>query len=151
MAFSENVILQLHSVLYRILPQPGGRWKAANNDMVERHPGGTVRVRFRPVKAHLTPMAMADLGSEYRAGVDRHLADPLVLVPLAILDFLCIHPFPDGNGRMAISDIEQACPCVSRDMIRVVLRADKIGGPHRVDRKGTRRKMAAHGAGQIAG
>ncbi len=101
MVFAENVILQLHSVLYRYLPQPGGRWKAANNDIVERHPGGTVRVRFRPVEAHLTPMAMADLVSEYRAGVDRYLADSLVLVPLAILDFLCIHPFPDGNGRMA--------------------------------------------------
>ena len=38
---------------------------------------------------------------QYRSALDQHLADPLVLVPLAILDFLCIHPFPDGNGRMA--------------------------------------------------
>ena len=101
MALSENVVLQLHSVLYRYLPQPGGRWKAANNDIVERQPDGDVRLRFRPVAAHLTPIAMADLVSEYRAGVDRNLADPLVLVPLAVLDFLCTHPFPDGNGRVA--------------------------------------------------
>ena len=44
---------------------------------------------------------MADLIARYRLALDQHLADPLVLVPLAILDFLCIHPFPDGNGRMA--------------------------------------------------
>jgi Fic family protein len=101
MAFSENVVLQLHSILYRYLPQPGGQWKATNNDIVERQPEGTSRVRFHPVAAHLTPQAMADLVAGYRTGVDQHRADPLVLVPLAILDFLCIHPFPDGNGRMA--------------------------------------------------
>lgn len=46
-------------------------------------------------------MAMTDLIARYRAAPEEHLADPLVLVPLAILDFLCIHPFQDGNGRMA--------------------------------------------------
>ena len=101
MPFSEGTVLQLHGMLYRYMPQPGGRWKATNNDIVERHPDGTSRIRFRPVAAHLTPMAMADLIARYRSALDQHLADPLVLVPLAILDFLCIHPFPDGNGRMA--------------------------------------------------
>lgn len=101
MPFSEGAILQLHSMLYRYMPQPGGHWKATNNDIVERHPDGSTRVRFRPVAAHLTPMAMADLVTHYREALHRHLADPLVLVPLAILDFLCIHPFPDGNGRMS--------------------------------------------------
>ncbi|MFZ5723349.1 MAG: Fic family protein [Pseudomonadota bacterium] len=99
MPFTEGTVLQLHEQLYRYLPQPGGQWKATNNDIVEKHPDGTTRIRFRPVAAHLTPMAMADLVARYRAALDRHLADPLVLVPLAILDFLCIHPFPDGNGR----------------------------------------------------
>jgi Fic family protein len=99
--FSEGVILQLHSMLYRYMPQPGGIWKATNNDIVERHPDGSSRIRFRPVAAHLTPMAMNDLVERYRSALDRHLADPLVLVPLVVLDFLCIHPFPDGNGRMA--------------------------------------------------
>ena len=46
-------------------------------------------------------MAMTDMIARYRLALDQHLADPLVLVPLVILDFLCIHPFPDGNGRMA--------------------------------------------------
>lgn len=83
------------------MPQPGGRWTSTNNDIVERHPDGSSRIRFRPVAAHLAPMAMDDLIARFRVALDRHLADPMVLVPLAILDFLCIHPFPDGNGRMA--------------------------------------------------
>ena len=101
MPFSEGTVLQLHGTLYRYMPQPGGHWKATNNDIVERHPDGSSRIRFRPVAAHLTPMAMADMIVRYRSALDQHLADPLVLVPLVILDFLCIHPFPDGNGRMA--------------------------------------------------
>lgn len=101
MPFSEGTVLQLHGILYRYMPQPGGRWKATNNDIVERYPDGSSRIRFRPVAAHLTPMAVTDLMARYRSALDQHLADPLVLVPLVILDFLCIHPFPDGNGRMA--------------------------------------------------
>ncbi len=101
MPFSEGTILQLHTTLYRYMPQPGGHWKATNNDIVERHPDGRSRFRFRPVAAHLTPIAMSDLVERYKSALDQHLADPLVLVPLVVLDFLCIHPFSDGNGRMA--------------------------------------------------
>jgi len=101
MPFAEGTVLQLHGILYRYMPQPGGHWKATNNDIIERHPDGGSRIRFSPVAAHLTPMAMVDLVARYRTALDQHLADPLVLVPLVILDFLCIHPFPDGNGRMA--------------------------------------------------
>lgn len=101
MPFTDGVVLQLHTMLYRYMAQPGGRWKATNNDIIERSPDGSSRVRFNPVAAHLTPTAMADLTARYAGAVDQHLADPLVLVPLAILDFLCIHPFPDGNGRAA--------------------------------------------------
>ena len=101
MRFDEGVVLQLHTMLYRYMPHTGGRWKATNNDIIERHPDGTSRLRFQPVAAHLTPMAMADLTGRYATALDQHLADPLVLAPLAMLDFLCIHPFPDGNGRMS--------------------------------------------------
>lgn len=98
---AEGTIRQLHQTLYRYLPQPGGAWKATNNDIVERYADGRVRIRFSPVAAHLTPMAMADLVARYRYALDQHLVDPLVLVPLTVLDFLCIHPFSDGNGRIA--------------------------------------------------
>lgn len=101
MPFSEGTVQQLHGILYRYMPQPGGHWKATNNDIIERHPDGSSRIRFRPVAAHLTPLAMTDMVTRYRTALDQHWADPLVLVPLVILDFLCIHPFPDGNGRMA--------------------------------------------------
>lgn len=101
MPFLEGTVLYLHGILYRYMPQLGGHWKATNNDIIERHPDGSSRIRFRPVAAHLTPMAMTDMIARYRTALDRHLADPLVLVPLVVLDFLCIHPFPDGNGRMA--------------------------------------------------
>lgn len=101
MPFNEGALLQLHTLLYRNMPQAGGRWKATNNVIIERHPDGTSRLRFRPVAAHLKPMAMADLTGRYATALDQHLADSLVLVPLAMLDFRCIHPFPDGNGRMS--------------------------------------------------
>lgn len=100
MPFTGNVMLQLHSLLCRYLPDPGGRWKQANNDIVERQPDGTERIRFRPTPAHLAPIQIEQLAAGYRAAVEGGHQDPLVLVPLAILDFLCIHPFRDGNGRV---------------------------------------------------
>lgn len=101
MAFSVNVILQLHTMLYRFLPGGGGRWKMTQNDIVERNPDGSVqRVRFTPVTPVATPQAMEDLVVGYGRSVDQE-REPLIVVPLAILDFLCIHPFSDGNGRMA--------------------------------------------------
>ena len=101
MRFTTNVILQLHGMLYRYMPGEGGRWKATQNDIVERALDGSVlRVRFRPVSPVATPGAMDALVATWAAGVDRQ-REPLILVPLAILDFLCIHPFTDGNGRTA--------------------------------------------------
>ena len=101
MPFSVNVVLQLHTMLYRYLPQPGGRWKSTQNEIVEKNPDGTVRrVRFVPVTPVATEPAMRDLESGYQQGIGDS-REPLILVPLAILDFLCIHPFSDGNGRVA--------------------------------------------------
>ncbi|MDD3529864.1 MAG: Fic family protein [Gallionellaceae bacterium] len=101
MAFTPNIMLQLHAMMYRYMPNPGGRWKQTDNDIIERQPDGSVRIRFRPTPAHLTPEAVEALARHYGEAVDRSIQDPLVILPLAILDFLCIHPFPDGNGRMA--------------------------------------------------
>lgn len=102
MAFTTNVVLQLHSILFRYLPSEGGVWKATDNEIVERDGhGGVIRVRFTPVPAVGTPGAMQLLASAYDTAQREGRFDPLILVPLAILDFLCIHPFRDGNGRMA--------------------------------------------------
>jgi len=101
MPFSVNVIQQLHSMLYRYQPGSGGRWKATQNDIVERAPDGSItRVRFRPVSPVATPGAMQNLISLWDQASDLQ-REPLLTGPLAILDFLCIHPFADGNGRTA--------------------------------------------------
>ena len=101
MPFSVNVILQLHTMLYRYLPQPGGHWKSTQNKIVERNPDGTVRrVRFVPVTPVATPQAMDDLEDLSQQGI-RDGREPLILLPLMVLDFLCVHPFTDGNGRVA--------------------------------------------------
>lgn len=101
MAFSVNVILQLHTILYRYHPGHGGRWKMAQNEIVERDAAGNVqRVRFIPPSPVATPGLMDAMASEY-ARADAAGQESLLLAPLAILDFLCIHPFMDGNGRMA--------------------------------------------------
>lgn len=101
MRFTGNVMLQLHTMLCRYLPDPGGRWKNADNEIIEKHPDGTKRIRFQPTPAHLTPIQIEQLTLHYHNAVNGRLQEPLVLVPLAILDFLCIHPFLDGNGRVA--------------------------------------------------
>ena len=79
----------------------GGRWKSSDNDITDVRPDGTTRVRFKPLAAHLVPDAMARLHNRYRVALDQGAANPLLLVPAYVLDFLCIHPFADGNGRMA--------------------------------------------------
>ena len=100
--FTVNVVLQLHQMLYRYEPGTGGRWKAADLQIVERDDTGRpLHVRFDPTPAALTPAAMAALTDGYREASNAAIADPLVLVPLAILDFLCVHPFSQGNGRVA--------------------------------------------------
>lgn len=101
MPFTVNVIQQLHATLYRYQPGTGGRWKGTQNDIVERAPDGSiVRIRFRPVSPVATPGAMQELTTLWEQARDRQ-REPLLIIPLVILDFLCIHPFADGNGRTA--------------------------------------------------
>jgi Fic family protein len=101
MPFTPNVILQLHTILYRYMANPGGRFKSTDNEIVENHPDGSKRIRFIPTKAHLTCNAVDELTKNYAVSIEEQKQDALILIPLAILDFLCIHPFSDGNGRMS--------------------------------------------------
>lgn len=97
-----GLILQLHETIYRYLPGQGGHWKTTNNEIVERNPKGEIlKVRFRPTSAVVTPQAMDDLCERFRSVEQGTKPDPLVSIPLAVLDFLCILPFRDGNGRSA--------------------------------------------------
>lgn len=101
MHFSSNIILQLHGILCRYMPNPGSRWKATDNEIIEKHLDGSYRIRFIPTKAHLVPDAIDELTRNYSLSLTEYKQDALVLIPLTILDFLCIHPFSDGNGRLS--------------------------------------------------
>src|SRR6266581_1193425 len=101
MQLTSNLVLQLHRDLFQFVPAGGGRWKSADNDIIEARADGTTVVRFKPLAPHLVPDAMTQLHDRYRAALDATAVDPLLLVPTYVLDFLCIHPFADGNGRMA--------------------------------------------------
>ena len=75
-------------------------WKEKENVIIDRYSDGTERIRFRPVSPENTPRAMDLMIERYnKAVLDRR--DPLVVIPLVIFDFLCTHPFQDGNGRIA--------------------------------------------------
>ena len=99
--FTERVVLQLHRDLMKYAGGHGGVWKATQNEITETLPGGKTRVRFTPVAPHLTEEFMRTLHGQF-ANVERvRELDSLLLIPFYVLDFLCIHPFLDGNGRMA--------------------------------------------------
>lgn len=100
MPLTPNVIRQLHSRLYRYMADPGGEWKGAPNDIIEKRSDGTTRVRFQPAPPHMVAPQVEGLCERFGAARETG-HEALVLVPLAILDFLCIHPFRDGNGRVA--------------------------------------------------
>ena len=99
--FTTGVVLQFHRDLYQFLPAEGGKWKSADNEITEIQADGTKVVRFSPVPAHQTPDAMETLHEGFAELWQSGEIEPLLLIPTYVLDFLCIHPFLDGNGRMA--------------------------------------------------
>ena len=97
-----NVILQLHRDLYQYSGMGiGGHFKNTDNVIEEELEDGTKRVRFCPATAFETPDMIENLCNQFLREVDRGEVDPLLLIPMFVLDFLCIHPFNDGNGRMS--------------------------------------------------
>ncbi|MDB4951371.1 MAG: hypothetical protein JWM27_4020 [Gemmatimonadetes bacterium] len=100
-ALGTGVVLQFHRDLYQFLPGYGGRWKMAPNEITETRADGTHAVRFRTVPPFQTADAMKRLHERFALEWERGEVDPLLLIPAYVLDFLCIHPFLDGNGRMA--------------------------------------------------
>ena len=97
-----GMILQLHRDLYRFSNSPiGGSFKNSDNIIAEQLPDGTKRVRFQPVPAWETAEAIDTICDAFLKALDDTEMDPLLLIPMFILDFLCIHPFNDGNGRMS--------------------------------------------------
>jgi Fic family protein len=101
MAFTTSTIRRLHEVMHQYLPIEGGRWKGKDNEIVEILPDGTRDLRFKPVSAEETPDAIDTLAQHFAHTMGRSDIEPLIVIPLAVLDFLCIHPFDDGNGRVS--------------------------------------------------
>ncbi len=95
-----NYILQLHRDLYKFLGNvDGGIFKTSDNVIRETDMEGNEKIRFRPVAAWETPASIDELCKAFSLAKDE--TDPILLVMMFILDFLCVHPFNDGNGRMS--------------------------------------------------
>lgn len=97
-----NIILQLHRDLYSYCQgNIGGTYKNSDNVIAETDAGGHQKARFIPVPAFQTAEAIDELCARFLEAWEANLIDKLILIPMFILDFLCIHPFNDGNGRMS--------------------------------------------------
>lgn len=101
MRLTPGLVRQLHRDLFRYTSSRGGQWKMAPNDITERRADGSSAVRFRPVAPHLVEDAMQALHAQLQRRWREGEIEPVLLIPAYVLDFLCIHPFSDGNGRMA--------------------------------------------------
>jgi Fic family protein len=99
--FTTGIVLQFHRDLYRYVERRGGRWKPVDNEIAEVLPNGTRKLRFSPVPAAATPEFMEHLHTDFNRLWKQERVERLLLIPAYLLDFLCIHPFLDGNGRLA--------------------------------------------------
>ena len=100
--FRERDILRLHEIMMSLAGyEYGGQYKTDDNVILEVDADGYRRVRFRPTPAKETPKAMEQLELAYMEARSDANINQLLLIPCVILDFLCIHPFRDGNGRMS--------------------------------------------------
>lgn len=97
-----SYILQLHKILYRYSQRGiGGRFKNTQNYITEIKESGEQIVRFMPLDPFETPTAIEKMCESFNRETDACEVDPLILIPAFIVDFLCVHPFNDGNGRMS--------------------------------------------------
>ena len=99
---TRNYILQLHKILYSHMNNPmAGQTKNVQNHISATYPDGHTETLFTPLAPFETPEALDCICEEYNRTVGNMEAEPLILIPVFIHDFLCLHPFNDGNGRMS--------------------------------------------------
>lgn len=97
-----SYILQLHKDLYLYGDKDfGGKYKTGDNVIKQENENGKMFIRFKPVEAWMTPSAMDEACASFNQAIEQQTVNPLLLIPMFVLDFLCIHPFYDGNGRMS--------------------------------------------------
>ncbi|MBQ2727020.1 MAG: Fic family protein [Clostridia bacterium] len=99
---SRNYILQLHKILYSHMNNPlAGQTKNVQNYISVSYPDGHSEILFTPLPPYETPEALDKICEEYNKVIGNFEVEPLIAIPVFIHDFLCIHPFNDGNGRMS--------------------------------------------------
>ena len=99
---TQNYILQLHKILYSHMNNPiAGHTKTVQNYISATYPDGHVETLFTPLSPYETPEALDKICEEYNRIIGNMEVEPLIAIPVFIHDFLCIHPFNDGNGRMS--------------------------------------------------
>lgn len=99
---TQNYILQLHKILYSHMNNPlAGKTKSVQNYISATYPDGSVKTLFTPLAPFETPEALDRICEEYNRVIGNMELEPLIAIPVFIHDFLCIHPFNDGNGRMS--------------------------------------------------
>ena len=99
---TQNYILQLHKILYSYMNNPmAGRTKSVQNYISATYSNGHVETLFTPLAPYETPEALDRICAEYNRIIGNMEVEPLIVIPIFIHDFLCIHPFNDGNGRMS--------------------------------------------------
>lgn len=99
---TKNYILQLHKILYNHMNNPmAGKTKSVQNYISVTYPDGHVETLFTPLAPYDTPEALDKICEEYNRVIGNLEVEPLIIIPIFIHDFLCIHPFNDGNGRMS--------------------------------------------------
>ena len=99
---TQNYILQLHKILYSHMNNPiAGRTKTVQNYISATYPDAHVETLFTPLSPYETPEALDKICEEYNRIIGNMEVEPLIAIPVFIHDFLCIHPFNDGNGRMS--------------------------------------------------
>ena len=97
---AQETILELHRLSHAETGD-AGQWKKKDNEIIRKNPDGTVEIIFKPVSAASTPEAIKQLCLSYKHGIDQLKYPDLYAVACLILDFLCVHPFRDGNGRVS--------------------------------------------------
>lgn len=99
---TKNYILQLHKILYSHMNNPiAGQTKTVQNYISATYPDDHTEVFFTPMAPFETPEALEKICEEYNRVIGNLEVEPLIAIPVFIHDFLCIHPFNDGNGRMS--------------------------------------------------
>ena len=99
---TQNYILQLHKILYSHMNNPiAGRTKNVQNYISATYPDGHTETLFTPLSPFETPDALDRICREYNRVIGNMELEPLIAIPVFVHDFLCIHPFNDGNGRMS--------------------------------------------------